>query len=128
MGYHKTEIAKGVLGEPSKIQEELDELIDADLQGNTILAMCELADIYGALEALAVKRGLTMQDLATMAHATAEAFRDGERGSSPSDDSLYECESCSSKPGSPSLCSRCFAARSVAGENWRGPRRKEEAK
>lgn len=79
MGYHKTEIKKGTLGEPSKIQEELDELIDADLQGNTILALCELADIYGALEAVVIQRGLTMQDLAKMAHATAEAFQEGDR-------------------------------------------------
>ena len=79
MGYHKTKIVKGVLGDPSKIQEELDELRDADAQGNKILAHCELADIYGALEAVARKRGLTMADLATMAHATEEAFLEGER-------------------------------------------------
>lgn len=80
MGYHKSDIKKGVLGEASKIQEELDELIDAQLQGNRILAICELADIYGALEAVAAKYGCSMSDLATMAGATAEAFRDGERG------------------------------------------------
>lgn len=79
MGYHRAVIKKGVLGEASKIQEELDELNDADLQGNAILALCEMADIYGALEALVLKRGLTMGDLETMAHATASAFKDGSR-------------------------------------------------
>jgi hypothetical protein len=80
MGYHKREIKKGVLGEASKIQEELDELVDAEEQGNRILALCELADIYGALEELVTRKyGYTMEDLATMVHATASAFRDGSR-------------------------------------------------
>lgn len=79
MGYHAAIIEKGVLGESSKIQEELDELVDAEAQGNKILAMCELADLYGALEARAAQYGLAMQDLKTMARATAAAFQDGSR-------------------------------------------------
>jgi hypothetical protein len=35
---------------------------------------------------------------------------------------LYECEACSAKPGSPSLCLRCLAARRLAGSTWVGPR------
>jgi hypothetical protein len=42
MGYHLRPISKGVLGEASKIQEELDELLDAEAQQNKILAMVEL--------------------------------------------------------------------------------------
>lgn len=79
MGYHKRKIVKGNLGYTTKIQEELDELKDAEEQGNKILAICELADIYGALKARAEMYGLTMQDLQVMAHATADAFREGER-------------------------------------------------
>lgn len=80
MGYHIREIEKGTLGKASKIREELEELEDAECQGNKILAICELADIYGALEALATQKyGLTMDDLQKMSEATAEAFRDGSR-------------------------------------------------
>lgn len=39
MGYHLQPIAKGTLGQASKIQEELDELLDAERQNNKILAM-----------------------------------------------------------------------------------------
>ena len=44
MSYHLTEIAKGVLGELSKIQEELDEVKDAENQQNKIMIGCELSD------------------------------------------------------------------------------------
>lgn len=79
MGYHIAEIKKGVLGQPSKIQEELDELNDAIRQDNTILAACELADLYGALRAAAIELGYCMVELETMADATESAFRSGER-------------------------------------------------
>lgn len=35
---------------------------------------------------------------------------------------LYECATCSSKPGSPTLCGRCIGARTAAGGRWKGPR------
>lgn len=36
---------------------------------------------------------------------------------------LYECDTCSSKPGTPTLCGRCLDARAKAGPlKWRGPR------
>jgi len=79
MGYHIRHINKGTLGQVSKLQEELEELIDAEEQGIRIMAMCELADIYGALQAMADKYGLTMADLKSMADATARAFKDGSR-------------------------------------------------
>ena len=51
MGYHKRPIkVKGVLGEFSKVEEELDEFREAKEQNNRILAMCELADLYGAMK------------------------------------------------------------------------------
>ncbi len=37
------------------------------------------------------------------------------------DPSLYECETCSAKCGSPTLCDRCLAARKAAGRLWEGP-------
>lgn len=50
IGYHITKIEKGKLGESSKIQEELDELKDAEKQGVKIMGLVECSDIYGALE------------------------------------------------------------------------------
>ena len=79
MGYHTVEIKKGVLGKSSKIQEELDELCDAEKQGVKILIHCELADLYGALCECAASYGLTMEDLRQMIDLTAAAFREGER-------------------------------------------------
>lgn len=40
----------------------------------------------------------------------------------PDENHLYECEDCSSKPGSPDLCSDCLARRNVTGLDWKGPR------
>lgn len=79
MSYHLTEIAKGVLGELSKIQEELDEVKDAENQQNKIMIGCELSDLYGAIEAYASKFDLTMEDLKIMSEATKRAFKTGRR-------------------------------------------------
>lgn len=79
MGYHLREIKKGILGSPSKIREELEELEDALEQENKILAMVELSDLYGALEAVAKGLGVDMYDVAKMSAATKRAFRDGSR-------------------------------------------------
>lgn len=79
MGYHKNNIPKGVLGEVSKIQEEIFEFIDAKEQGIKIMEMLELSDIYGALEALAETYGLTMDDLKKMSERTKDSFKTGER-------------------------------------------------
>lgn len=78
-GYHAVKIAKGVIGESSKIQEELDELKDAEDQGVRILVACELADLYGALRDYAERRGYTMEDLRGMATLTKAAFEKGYR-------------------------------------------------
>ena len=81
MGYHKRQIIKGELGKVSKIREELEELEDAIEQDNKILALCELADLYGAIEHVLLGQftDLTMEDLKVMSRATSEAFQDGTR-------------------------------------------------
>ena len=79
MGYHHRSIKAGVLGEISKVEEEVAEFIDAQEQDNKVLQICELCDIYGALEAVAEKFGLNMNDLRKMSNATKSAFQDGER-------------------------------------------------
>lgn len=81
MGYHLKEIKSGIYGETSKIQEELDELNDAIYQGSKILAIVELSDLYGAIEAVAEKYGLQMKDLKIMSKITKRAFSDGTRKS-----------------------------------------------
>lgn len=80
-GYHTRAIPKGVLGELSKIREELDEAEDAQGQGAKLLELCELADIYGALREVLQRRypGWKMRDLKQMANATRRSFRRGER-------------------------------------------------
>ena len=78
-GYHLTPIAKGVLGEPSKIAEEAAEFADAVAQGATIMALIELADLLGAIKAYLVKHNLTLADLETMSAITERAFVNGRR-------------------------------------------------
>ena len=81
MGYHSREIKKGRFGEISKIKEETEELEDAIIQGNKIMAICELADIYGAIDGYLEKYfpDIHMHDLEKMAEATKRAFEDGTR-------------------------------------------------
>lgn len=79
MAYHLKNIEKGTLGEFSKICEEYQELEDAVFQENKILAICEIADLYGALEAYLAKYNLNMADAKKMADATKQAFMDGSR-------------------------------------------------
>lgn len=79
MGYHFREIPRGTYGETSKIREELEELEDALEQDNTILALVELSDLYGALEGVALNLGVTMQKVQLMSEATKRAFKDGSR-------------------------------------------------
>ena len=81
MGYHKTQIQKGIIGEASKMEEELAELNDAMAQGNRVMALVELSDLCGAIS-LYLKRhfpDFTIHDLLIMAEATSSAFEDGTR-------------------------------------------------
>jgi hypothetical protein len=81
MGYHKAEITKGKFGELSKIQEELDELKDAIDQDVKLMALIEIADLYGALEGYLAKHfpSITMYDVLKMSELTKKAFQDGTR-------------------------------------------------
>lgn len=77
MGYHKKEIKKGILGEFSKIQEEIDELTDAIEQDDKILQMCELTDLIGAIESFSeLKFNLTLEDLIKFSNKTKSAFNE----------------------------------------------------
>lgn len=80
-GYHLHSIRRGTLGETSKIREELDELDDAMEQGVAIMAMVEVSDLYGAIEAFVARHfpGLSMGDVARMAAVTRRAFGSGAR-------------------------------------------------
>lgn len=80
-GYHVTKIVKGTLGEITKIQEELDELKDATQQGVKIMALVEMSDLIGAIEAHLEKYypGIVIQDLIDMKHVTQRAFKSGKR-------------------------------------------------
>lgn len=80
MGYHLTKIKRGIVGEISKIQEELDELRDAAGR-NKILELCELSDICAAIQRYIEKHhpGTTMEDLVGMGRLTISSFNEGER-------------------------------------------------
>lgn len=81
MGYHTKQIKKGELGELSKVQEELDELMDAHEQGVQVLCLCEASDLLGALQRYLDKYhpGMTIFELNKMALLTRKAFEDGSR-------------------------------------------------
>lgn len=79
MGYHKVAILRGEFGEFSKIQEEFEELEDAVGQNNPVMALCEMSDLIGAIEAFALKWNVTLADLIEMKEATGRAFTDGTR-------------------------------------------------
>lgn len=83
IGYHITRIPSGVLGETSKIQEELDELKDAEAQGCRVMELVELADLYGAIECYLQQKhpSITMADLAIFSSITKRAFTNGTRQS-----------------------------------------------
>lgn len=83
MGYHLSEIRRGVYGELSKIVEELDEALDAENQKNSIMVLVELSDIIGAIDGYLLKKyegKIGLADLIQMSLATSRAFRDGTRG------------------------------------------------
>lgn len=80
MGYHIREIPRGTWKEFSKIVEEFAELEDAHEQGVRIMELCELADLYGAIEGYIGKHfNMTMDDLRKMNERTSAAFQDGTR-------------------------------------------------
>ena len=80
-GYHVTSIKKGTLGDTSKIQEELEELLDAESQRCKIMELVELSDLYGAINSYLKKHhpGVAMGDLEKMSSITERAFKSGRR-------------------------------------------------
>lgn len=80
-GYHLYNIEKGVLGELSKIYEEMDEVKDAESQGAHIMVLLELSDLIGAIQAYLLKhhKSITIMDLICMAGITKRAFDNGKR-------------------------------------------------
>jgi hypothetical protein len=81
-GYHLTEIPRGTYGEISKILEEAAELKDAMEQGQKLMCLVELSDLYGAIEGYLEKEyqgKITMTDIHNMAYATIRAFESGQR-------------------------------------------------
>lgn len=81
-GYHMQEIEKGVLGQPCKIREEVNELIDAFEQGSRVMQLVELSDMMGAIEAFLERHhaGYTLDDLQKFSSITKRAFLNGYRG------------------------------------------------
>lgn len=76
MGLHAREISRGVYGELSKVREELEEAEDAQEQGLDLMLFMELADIIGAVEGVAVKYGITLEQLlAWQRHRSSHARR-----------------------------------------------------
>jgi phosphoribosyl-ATP pyrophosphohydrolase len=68
-----------VYGKFSKIKEEFEELQDAVDQGNKILTMVEIADLYGAIEGYVIAQGIEMKDVVEFSNATKAMFWEGIR-------------------------------------------------
>lgn len=79
IGYHLKNIKKGKLGKVSKLEEEIKEYKDAKKQNCEIMAIVELADMYGALEEIAKSHNLKMKDLKKFSNITKRAFENGFR-------------------------------------------------
>lgn len=79
MGYHLKEIEKGVLGQFSKIREEFEEAQDAFEQNDSILIICELADMVGAVEEYVKRWNLDLLSLKQFSDKTKSAFKEGKR-------------------------------------------------
>jgi len=82
-GYHLEPITRGIYGELSKIQEELDEAKDAEKQGVKIMLLTELSDMIGAVEGYLDNHhpDITLDDLRGMSNVTRRAFDSGTRTS-----------------------------------------------
>ena len=80
MGYHKTIINKGTVGEFSKISEEYLELKDAVEQDCKILILNELCDLVGSVEMYVEQKfNMTLKDIIQMKDLTKSSFVEGSR-------------------------------------------------
>ncbi len=79
MSYHTRDIEKGIIGEFSKIKEEFEEAEDAVKQGDSILTICELSDMVGAIEEYIKRWNLDLISLKQFSDKTKSAFREGKR-------------------------------------------------
>ena len=80
-GYHERTIPKTLPGSFFKILEETEEAKDAYLNKNPIMLLCELADLYGAMELFLEQNysGVNMDDIKKMQQVTRRAFKNGRR-------------------------------------------------
>lgn len=80
-GYHINNIEKGIVGELSKIYEEVDEVMDADKQQCKLMVLIELSDLIGAVESYLEKHhpSITLNDLIIMKDITKRVFKEGYR-------------------------------------------------
>jgi phosphoribosyl-ATP pyrophosphohydrolase len=80
-GYHLKTIAKGKIGESTKIMEEVLELQDAEEQNCKIMALNELSDIIGAIDLYLKNKypNVDISDLIVMSKITQRAFESGAR-------------------------------------------------
>lgn len=76
-GYHTQFIPKGEYGEFSKVEEEFEELKDAWLnRESSVLSVCELSDLYGAMEAFAEKTlHMSMSEVIKFSELTKEVYQ-----------------------------------------------------
>lgn len=72
--WHVRDIKKGTYGDLSKIQEELDEAVDAEEQGQKLMLFFELSDIIGAVGGVANKHGITLDDLVKFSKLRTEVL------------------------------------------------------
>lgn len=80
-GYHLREIPRGIVGESSKILEEILELQDAESQECKVMALVELSDLIGAIALYLEKHHpeTSLEDLVVMSQITRRAFKNGHR-------------------------------------------------
>lgn len=71
--WHQRKIKKGVYGEFSKIEEEVEEAKDALEQKNYLMYLIELSDILGAIEKIAENHNLTLKDLIAFSNKVKES-------------------------------------------------------
>ena len=71
--WHNRPIKKGVYGEFSKVEEEVDEAREALEQNNSLMYLIELSDVIGAIEKVAENHGLSLQDLINFSRKVKES-------------------------------------------------------